>query len=78
MLSSVLNSERAIQVNIRIIRTFMKLRELLATNKDLKRKIEDIERKYDSQFKKHERQIKTVLEVITKLGIFAQPRKKVK
>jgi len=50
MLSSVLNSERAMSVNIQIIRTFVKIRELLVTHKDLKRKIEDMEKKYDNQF----------------------------
>jgi hypothetical protein len=43
MLSSVLNSERAIQVNIQIMRAFTKLRQMLATNADLRRKIEDME-----------------------------------
>lgn len=47
MLSSVLNSKKAIQVNIQIIRTFTQLRELLATNKDLRLKIESMEKKYD-------------------------------
>lgn len=51
MLSSVLNSERAVQVNIAIMRTFVKLRELLSTNKDLARKLSDLENKYDAQFK---------------------------
>ena len=51
MLSSVLNSERAIVVNIQIIRTFTRLRELLATNEALRRKVEEMERKYDEQFK---------------------------
>ncbi len=51
MLSSVLNSDRAIQVNIQIIRTFTKLRSLLATHKDLKRKIEAMEKKYDENFR---------------------------
>ena len=51
MLSSVLNSKRAVQVNIQIIRTFTKLREMLETNKDLKNKINDLEKRYDSQFK---------------------------
>jgi len=49
MLSSVLNSKRAILVNIQIIRTFMKLRKLLATNSQLRLKIEKIEKKYDKQ-----------------------------
>ncbi len=50
MLSSVLNSERAAQVNIRIMRTFTKLREMLLTHKDLRLKIEEMEKKYDYQF----------------------------
>jgi hypothetical protein len=51
MLSSVLHSERAIQVNILIMRAFVKLRELLATHKDLALKLEEMEKKYDSQFR---------------------------
>ncbi len=51
MLSSVLNSERAIQVNIQIMRTFTKLREMFISHKDLKQKIEEMEKKYDAQFK---------------------------
>jgi len=44
MLSSVLRSERAVQMNISIIRAFIKLREMLATNKDLAQKIAELER----------------------------------
>lgn len=51
MLSSVLNSQRAIMVNIQIIRTFTQLRELLATNTKLRIKIEKMEKKYDSQLR---------------------------
>ncbi|MEK6582131.1 MAG: ORF6N domain-containing protein [Nitrospirota bacterium] len=51
MLSSALNSERAIQVNIAIMRAFVKLREMLLTHKDLARKLAAMEKKYDSQFK---------------------------
>src|ERR1039458_2167645 len=51
MLSSVLNSKRAVQVNIAIIRTFVRLREILSTHKDLARKLEAMERQYDHQFK---------------------------
>ncbi len=50
MLSSVLHSERAIQVNIQIIRMFTKLRELLEQHKDLRVRIEELEKKYDKQF----------------------------
>lgn len=51
MLSSVLKSKRAVDVNIQIMRTFTKLRELLATHADLRRKLEEMEKKYDYQFK---------------------------
>jgi hypothetical protein len=51
MLSSVLNSKRAVQVNIEIMRAFVKLRELLASHKDLAFKLAEMEKKYDSQFK---------------------------
>jgi len=51
MLSSVLNSERAIEVNINIMRAFVKLREMIASNKDLAKKLDNLEKKYDSQFK---------------------------
>lgn len=51
MLSSVLKSRRAIQVNIAIMRAFVKLREMLASNKDLSRKLEVLEKRYDAQFK---------------------------
>jgi hypothetical protein len=51
MLSSVLRSERAVQVNIEIMRAFVRLRELVATHKDLARKLEALEKRYDAQFK---------------------------
>ena len=51
MLSSILNSQRAVQVNIQIMRTYVRLRELLSAHKDLKKKIGEMEKKYDSQFK---------------------------
>ncbi len=51
MLSSVLKSKRAVQVNIQIMRAFVKLREILSTHKDLARKLKSLERKYDDQFK---------------------------
>jgi hypothetical protein len=50
MLSSVLHSRRAIDVNIAIMRAFVHLRELLATHRDLARKLEELERKYDGKF----------------------------
>ena len=51
MLASVLNSTRAINVNNQIIRTFVKIRELLATNEALQRKVIEMERKYDGKIK---------------------------
>lgn len=51
MLSSVLRSPRAVQVNIAIMRTFVKLRQMLASNDDLARKLAAFEKKYDTQFK---------------------------
>jgi DnaJ-domain-containing protein 1 len=51
MLSSVLNSPRAIRVNIEIMRAFVRLRRMLATNADLERRLNDLEKKYDAEFK---------------------------
>jgi hypothetical protein len=51
MLSSVLNSERAIDVNIEIMRAFVLLRQMLSAHKDLERKLIALEKKYDEQFK---------------------------
>ena len=51
MLSSVLNSPRAIQVNIAIMRAFVQLRTYLASNADLARKLEEMEKKYDAKFR---------------------------
>jgi len=51
MLSSVLNSKRAIHINIQIVNIFIRLREMSLTYKDLSLKIEEMERKYDHQFK---------------------------
>ena len=51
MLSSVLNSKRAVSVNIEIMRTFARLRRMLASNTDLSRRLDDLESKYDRQFK---------------------------
>lgn len=63
MLSSVLNSERAIRVNIMIMRAFVKLKELLLTHKDLAEKIAALEKKYDT----HDDKIQLIFEAIKKL-----------
>ena len=51
MLSSVLRSERAVRVNIEIMRTFVRLREMLASNAELARRLNELEEKYDTQFR---------------------------
>jgi len=51
MLSSVLRSKRAVQVNILIMRAFVKMREMLQNHEELRRKIEAMEKKYDGQFR---------------------------
>jgi hypothetical protein len=51
MLSSVLRSPRAVQVNIQIMRTFVKLWQILSTHKELQRQLDTLERKYDRQFR---------------------------
>ena len=63
MLSSVLKSKRAAQVNILIMRAFVKLRELMATHKELAHKIEALERKYHA----HDKELQIVFEAIKKL-----------
>lgn len=51
MLSSVLKSKRAVQVNIEIMRTFVKLKKMMASHEDLARKLDALEKKYDDNFK---------------------------
>jgi len=63
MLSSVLNSKRAIEVNIMIMRTFVKLREMMSSHKDLARKLEELEKKYDGQFQVVFEAIRQLIEV---------------
>ncbi|RZB33840.1 MAG: hypothetical protein SRB2_03627 [Desulfobacteraceae bacterium Eth-SRB2] len=71
MLSSVLRSKRAIQVNIQIMRAFTQLRKMLSTHEDLKRRIESMEKKYDQQFQIVFEAIKQLLETDEK------PKKKI-
>ncbi len=51
MLSSVLRSKRAVEVNIAIMRAFVKLREMLASNHELARRLDQMEKNYDTRFK---------------------------
>jgi hypothetical protein len=65
MLSSVLNSPRAVQVNIAIMRTFVQLRQMLASDADLARKLAARERKYDARFKAVFDAIRALMEPVT-------------
>ncbi len=69
MLSSVLNSERAVSVNIEIMRAFVRLRRMLASNAELLKKMTDLERKYDEQFE-------AVFQAIYELMKPPEPRKR--
>ena len=69
MLSSVLRSKRAVEVNIQIMRTFVRLRQLLATNAELARKLEALEKRYDTQFK-------VVFDAIRQLMAPSEPKKR--
>ena len=74
MLSSVLNSKRAIKVNIQIMRAFIKLKELLLTHKELAIKLEALEKKHTE----HDRKIKDIFEAIRQLLTPpAEPKKKI-
>jgi len=74
MLSSVLNNERAIQVNIAIMRAFVRLRQLLGSHKELARKLEELE----GHLKDHDKQIQTIFSAIRQLmAPPAAPQKKI-
>jgi hypothetical protein len=69
MLSSVLNSPRAVQVNIEIMRAFVRLRKMLTSHEELSRKVRQLENKYDNQ-------LQVVFEAIRKLMVPPKPKKK--
>ncbi len=72
MLSSVLNSERAILVNIAIMRAFVQMRELAASSRAFTQRLEELERKYD----RHDRQIVLVFDAIRSLMTTPEPKKR--
>ncbi len=72
MLSTALNSERAIQVNIAIMRAFVKLREILSTHKELAHKLTQLEKKIE----KHDEEIKLIFDAIRQLMTPPVPKKK--
>jgi hypothetical protein len=69
MAANVLNSERAIQASVAVVRAFVRLRQILASNAELARKLEDLERKYDRQFK-------VVFDAIRQLMTPPEPKRK--
>ena len=69
MAANVLNSERAIQASVAVVRAFVRLRQMLASNAEVARKLEDLERKYDRQFK-------VVFDAIRQLMTPPEPKRK--
>jgi phage regulator Rha-like protein len=72
MLSSVLRSKQAVQVNIAIMRAFVKLREILSTHKELAHKLAQLERKIE----KHDEEIKLIFDAIRQLMIPPEPKRR--
>ena len=71
MAASVLNTPRAVEVSLYVVRAFVKLRELIASHKDLARKLDELEKKYDGQFH-------VVFEAIRRLmEIEGRPKRKI-
>jgi ORF6N domain len=72
MLSSVLKSERAVAINIEIMRAFVRLRGMILSNKDLARKLDALERKFES----HDTHIRSLFEAIRQLMAPPEPKKR--
>jgi len=75
MAANVLNSRVAVQASIRVVRAFVRLREILATHKDLARRIDQLERKYDVRHKRHEVALREVFAALRAL-MNVQPEEK--
>lgn len=73
MLSSVINSPRAIHVNIQIMRAFVRLRQLISRHKDLQHKIEALERKMQEKFDIHDTQFKMVFDAFEEIKKMLDP-----
>ena len=76
MLSSVLNSDRAIEVNILIMRIFVRLKGLMLSHKDLARKIEALERKFQNNFNEHDQKFNLVFKAIKDLLTYKEEQAK--
>ena len=81
MLSSVLNSDRAIQINIHIIKTFVKMKEMILSNTELRLMIDKIEKrldKHDLKFEEKERNMQAIIELLKEYIIQEeQPKRKI-
>ena len=73
MLSSVLNSTRAIAVNIEIMRAFVRLREMIAGNKELAKRLDELEARIDRKLSTHDQAIAGILDAIRALMIPPEP-----
>ena len=69
MAASVLDTEHAIEISVYVVRAFVKLRTMIATHKDLAKKLEELEKKYDSQFR-------VVFDAIRELMLKPEPKRK--
>ena len=76
MLSSVLNSPRAIAVNIEIMRAFVRLRELIAGNKELARRLDELESRIERKFSSHDQAIAGILHAIRELMAPPEPKRR--
>ena len=76
MLSSVLNSLRAIAVNIEIMRAFVRLREMIASNKELARRLDELEARIERRLCTHDQAIAGILDAIRALMHSPEPTKK--
>ncbi len=76
MLSSVLNSPRAIAVNIEIMRAFVRLREMIASNKELAKRLDELEARIDRKLSTHDRAIAGILDAIRALMASPEPTEK--
>lgn len=77
MLSSVLNSERAVEVNIAIVRTFIKMRQMISANKELSERLNKLEKRYDAQFRVVFNSIRELIDTKPKLIVEPNKRKKI-
>jgi len=74
MLSSVLNSERAVDINIAIVRTFIKMRQMISANKELSERLNRLEKRYDAQFRVVFNSMQELID--TKAKVIVEPVKK--